>query len=142
MNVAIDPRSGEHAEPKMGSERRFGLVFGGVLAIIGLWPLLRASEVRLWFLVIAAAFFAAASFAPRTLAPLNRLWFRIGILLGKVMTPLIMAVLFFVVVTPVGFLIHFFGKDSLRLKHDPTAKSYWIERSPPGPAAGSFNDQF
>ncbi len=96
-----------------------------------LWPLTRAGEVKLWSLAIAAVFLAAASLAPRALAPLNRLWFRIGILLGKVVTPLVMGILFFVMVTPIGFLMRLFGSDPLRLKRKPAAKSYLIERSPP-----------
>jgi len=142
MNDALDPRSGNHAEPKMGSERNFGLVFAAVFAIISLWPLLSAEKARLWLLAIAAIFLAAAFVAPHTLAPLNRLWYRIGILLGKVVTPLVLGVLWFAVVTPVGLLMRLFGKDPLRLKREPAAKSYWIERSPPGPIAGSLKDQF
>ena len=142
MNDALDPRSGNHAEPKMGSERSFGLVFAAVFAIISLWPLLSAEKARLWLLAIAAIFLAAAFVAPHTLAPLNRLWYRIGILLGKVVTPLVLGVLWFAVVTPVGLLMRLFGKDPLRLKREPAAKSYWIERSPPGPIAGSLKNQF
>ena len=126
----------------MGSERNFGLVFAAVFAIISLWPLLSAEKARLWLLAIAAIFLAAAFVAPHTLAPLNRLWYRIGILLGKVVTPLVLGVLWFAVVTPVGLLMRLFGKDPLRLKREPAAKSYWIERSPPGPIAGSLKNQF
>jgi len=142
MNDALDPRSGKHEQPKMGSERSFGLVFAAVFAIIALWPLIHADKPRFWFLAIAAVFLAAALIAPGSLAPLNRLWFRIGILLGKVVTPLVMGVLWFVVVTPVGVLMRLFGKDPLRLKHELSVKSYWIERSPPGPIPGSLKDQF
>ena len=142
MNDVPEPRSGHYAQPKMGSERNFGLVFAAVFAIIGLLPLLRADKVHLWSLATAAIFLAAALMAPRALAPLNRVWFRLGILLGKVVTPLVMGVLYFVVVTPVGFLMRLFGKDPLRLEREPAAKSYWIERSPPGPVRGSLKDQF
>jgi Saxitoxin biosynthesis operon protein SxtJ len=142
MNNALDPRSGKHAEPKMGSERNFGLVFAVVFAFIALWPLVRADKIHLWALAISAVFLIAAFIAPRVLAPLNRLWFQIGILLGKVVTPVVMGILFLVAVTPVGFIMRLFGKDPLKLKRELTAKSYWIERSPPGPAAGSLKDQF
>jgi predicted membrane metal-binding protein len=137
-----DPRGGTHVPPKIGSGRSFGLVFAGVFAVIALWPLVREDKLRLWSLVIAAGFLGVAFVAPRALAPLNRLWFRTGMLLGKVVTPLVMGVLFIVVVTPVGFLMRLFGKDPLRLKFEPASKSYWIKRSPPGPVAGSLKNQF
>ena len=74
--------------------------------------------------------------------PLNRLWFLLGMMLGKIMTPVVMSLLFFVVVTPVGFLMRAFGQDPLRLKRERNAESYWIKRSPPGPAAESLKNQF
>ena len=134
--------SAEHAQPKMGSERNFGLVFAAVFVLMGVLPLVRTGEVRLWPLPIAAVFLAAAVVRPRALAPLNRLWFRIGILLGKVMTPLVMGVLFFVTVTPVGLLMRLFGKDPLRLKREPAAESYWLERPGPSITGESLKDQF
>jgi predicted membrane metal-binding protein len=142
MNDALDPRRGNHTEPKIGSERNFGIVFAAVFVTIALWPLIRAEKAHLWLLPIAIIFLAAAFLAPRTLAPLNRLWFRIGILLGKVVTPLVMGVLWLAVLTPIGLLMRLFGRDPLRLKRQPAAKSYWIERSPPGPIAGSLKNQF
>jgi hypothetical protein len=142
LNDIVDLRSGSGAEPRMGSERSFGFVFAAVFAFIALWPIVYGNTIRLWSLAIGAIFLAAAFLAPRSLAPLNRLWFRIGILLGKIMTPFVMGVLFFLTVTPVGFLMRRFGTDPLRLKRKPASKSYLIERSPPGPAAGSLKDQF
>ena len=142
MTDALEFSRRKYSEPKMGSERSFGLVFAAVFTIIGLWPLVRVGEVRLWSLAIAAVFFAVGIVAPRALAPLNRLWFRIGIMLGKIVTPIVMGLLFFVTVTPVGFLMRLFGKDPLRLKREPAAKTYWIDRLPPGPAAESLKDQF
>jgi hypothetical protein len=142
INDSLDPRYVKHAQLKMSSERSFGLVFAAVFAFIALWPLVHANKMHLWSLAIAAVFLGAAFLAPRALAPLNRLWFRIGIMLGKIVTPLAMGVLFFLIVTPVGFLMRLFGNDPLRLKRSPTSKSYLIERSPPGLAAGSLKDQF
>jgi hypothetical protein len=142
MDDALDPRSGEHAQPKIGSERSFGIMFAVVFAIIGLWPLVRGGSVRLWPLAAATVFLGAAIMAPRALLPFNRLWFRLGMVLSKVMTPLVMGVLFVVAVMPVGFLMRLFGKDPLRLRREPRAESYWIERSPPGPTAESLKDQF
>jgi hypothetical protein len=140
MNGAIHPHSENDVRP--GSDRNFGLFFAAAFAFIALWPLVRGGKVHLSLFAIAAAFLAAAFLAPRALAPLNRLWFQIGILLGKVVTPLVMVVLWFAVVTPVGLLMRLFGNDPLRLKREPMSKSYWIERSPPGPVAGSLKDQF
>jgi hypothetical protein len=143
MSNALFPGlSAGHAQPKMGSERNFGLVFAAVFALMGLAPLVHAGGVRLWPLPVAAAFLAVTAVRPGALAPLNRLWFRIGILLGKVMTPVMMGVLFFVVVTPVGLLMRLCGKDPLRLKREPAAKSYWLERSGLGLTAESLKDQF
>jgi hypothetical protein len=142
MNDALDPRSGNYAHPKIGSDRNFGLVFAAVFTIIALWPLTRADKVHLWSLAIAAVFLGAAFMAPRWLAPLNRLWFRLGILLGRIVTPLVMGVLWLLVVTPIGLLMRFCGRDPLRLKRELAARSYWIERSPPGPIPGSLKDQF
>jgi hypothetical protein len=142
MNDALSSHGGSHSEPKLGSERNFGLVFAAIFAIVALWPLVHGEKPHLWFLPVAAIFLAAASLVPRALAPLNRLWFRIGLLLGKVVTPLVMAVLWFAVLTPAGFVMRRFGRDPLRLKTVPTAKTYWVERSPPGPMPGSLKDQF
>jgi Saxitoxin biosynthesis operon protein SxtJ len=142
MNDFLDPRSEKHPELKIGSERSFGLVFAAVFAFIALWPLVGGGTAHLLPLAIAVLFLAAAILAPRALALPNRLWFLVGILLGKVVTPLVMGVLFWVVVTPVAFLMRLFGNDPLRLKRKPAVKSYFIERSPPGPVAGSLKDQF
>ena len=134
--------SAGHAGPKISSERNFGLVFAGVFALISLSPLIHANQMRVWPLPIAAVFLAAAILAPRALAPLNRLWFLIGILLGKIVTPLVMTMLFFVVVTPVGVVMRLCGNDPLRLKRDRAAKSYWLDRPLLGPTTESFKDQF
>jgi hypothetical protein len=142
MNDALDPHSETHGQPKMGTERNFGRVFAAVFAIIAVWPLVRGGQVRLWSLATAAVLLAVTLIAPRTLAPLNRIWFQIGILVSKVMTPLVMGLLWLVVMTPVAFLMRVFGQDPLRLKRELTAKSYWLERQPPGPVAGSLKDQF
>lgn len=126
----------------MGSERSFGLVFTAVFIIIGLWPLKVGGDMRLWALGVASAFLIIALVAPRALRPLNLLWFKFGQLLHHVVTPVVMGLLFFLVVTPVGLLMRATGKDPMRLRRDPTAASYWIERSPPGPPPDSMKNQF
>jgi hypothetical protein len=125
------------------SDRSFGLVFAGFFALLTLLKLWRGWTAWGWvFLGVAAAFAAAALAAPRILAPLNRLWLKLGLLLHKVVTPIIMALLFYGVVTPMGVLMRLLGKDLLRLKRDPGAASYWIERQPPGPAPDTMKNQF
>ncbi|MCA1907020.1 MAG: SxtJ family membrane protein [Magnetospirillum sp.] len=132
-----------HSGPvQMGSERSFGLVFAAVFAIIALWPLKSGGDPRLWAVGVASAFLVVAVVAPKALKPLNLVWFKFGLLLHKVMTPLIMGLLFFVTVTPIGLLMRATGKDPMRLKRDPAATSYWITRDPPGPAPASMKNQF
>jgi predicted membrane metal-binding protein len=130
------------SDVKQGSDKSFGLVFAGFFAIVGLWPLFKGEEIRLWALILAALFLAAAFLRPEILKPLNRVWFLFGLLLHKIVSPLIMGLLFFVSVTPIAVIMRLAGKDPLRLKRDPNANSYWILRDPPGPPAGGMTHQF
>lgn len=126
-----------------GSDRSFGIVFAVVFAIIGLWPVVfSGSSPRWWAMVIAAVFALIAIFKPSLLARANILWAGLGILIGKFVTPIVMVILFFVTVTPVGLLMRVFKKDPLNIRFDPQATSYWIERDPPGPDAESMRNQF
>jgi hypothetical protein len=125
-----------------GTERSFGIVFALVFTVIGLWPLISGGAVRTWSLLIAAAFLLAGFAAPAILAPLNRLWFRFGMLLGRIVSPVVMALLYYVTVMPTGLLMRLFGKDVLRLKFDSQAETYWIPREPPGPPPDSLKQQF
>ncbi|CAA6605033.1 conserved membrane hypothetical protein [Rhodospirillaceae bacterium LM-1] len=127
---------------KQGSDRGFGLVFTAFFSIIGLWPLMGGESPRPWALGLAALFLAVSFIRPSLLKPLNRVWFLFGLLLHKIISPLIMGLLFFLTVTPTGFIMRALGKDSLRLKRDPNAASYWIMRDPPGPDAGGMTRQF
>lgn len=131
------------ATPVTGSsDRSFGLVFAAFLALVGLSPLLHHRGPRLEALVPAALFLAAALVAPTLLAPLNRLWFRFGLLLHRLVSPVMMAAIFYLVVTPAGLLMRWRGKDPLHRRFDRAATSYWIVRQPPGPPAGSMSNQF
>lgn len=130
------------SEVRGSSDRSFGLVFAVVFLTIGLWPLVRGGTLRAWALVLAGAFLIAALTRPSLLAPLNRLWTRFGLLLGKVTTPIVMSILFYLVVTPTGLLMRLFGKDPLRLSRDREADSYWIKREPPGPSPETMTNQF
>lgn len=127
---------------KMGSERGFGLVFAVVFAIIGLVPLIDDEPVRMWALGVAVAFLAITLIFPRALRPLNIAWFKFGLLLYKITNPIVMAVMYYIALVPVGLLMKVFGKDPLHRRFDPDAKSYWIDREPPGPEPESMKRQF
>lgn len=132
----------EHRKTAIGSEKSFGLVFGVVFLLISLTPLLRGAAPRWWALILATVFAVLAFWAPALLAPLNRVWFRFGLLLHRIVNPLIMALLYFGAVVPIGLILRAQGKDLLRLKRDRAAPSYWIARDPAGPARGSMSKQF
>jgi hypothetical protein len=131
-----------HRRTEIGSNRAFGIVFAVVFAIITLWPLLSGRAPRLWAAVIAGIFLAAALFAPKILSPLNRAWFRLGLALHRVVNPVVMAVIYYGTVVPIGLILRLRGKDPLRLKRDADATTYWISRDPPGPPRGSMTRQF
>ena len=123
------------------SNRGFGLVFTGVFVVIGLWPLATGAPPRLWSLMISGAVLLVTLAAPSLLARPRRLWLRFGLLLHRIVSPVILAFLFYGVVTPTGLLMRLFRVDSLRLHHR-SEKSYWIERDPPGPKPDSLSHQF
>lgn len=125
-----------------GPERGFGIVMAVALAIVASINLWHDGRWWPWLAGIALAFLAAAFLWPAGLKPLNLLWFKFGLLLHKVVNPLIMGLLFFVTVWPTGLVMRALGRDLLRLKRDPDAASYWIVRQPPGPAPESMKDQF
>jgi len=111
-----------------GSDRSFGLVFAGVFGVIGILPLLHEGQPRLWSLGLAAAFGLVALTAPKALRRMNLLWFRVGFLLGAVVIPVVMAILFFVLLTPIAFARRRFGTPGLQLGPAPAEKTYWIKR--------------
>ena len=125
-----------------GSDRGFGIFFAVVFAAFGLYPLLGGGPPRGWLLALAAALLAVALLRARWLAPANRVWFRLGLLLHRIASPVVMAVIYFAVVTPTGLIMRALGKDPLHLARDPEAESYWIRRDPPGPERGSMTNQF
>ena len=127
---------------KGSSDRGFGLVVGGIFLLLGCWPLLHGLSPR-WYLVVPAALLIIfGAVAPSLLAPLNRAWMKLGLLLHRVVAPVLMGIVFFGVVLPIGLFMRLRGKDILRLKVDPNARSYWIVRDPPGPAPGDLKNQF
>jgi hypothetical protein len=129
-------------EVTAGSERGLGIVFFAVFLLIGLLPLLFGDSPRLWSLGVAAVFLLVALFRPRLLSPLNRIWFSFGLLLHKIVTPVIMGLLFYLTVTPTGAIMRLMGKDPLHQRLDPEAETYWIERNPAGPDPQSMRNQF
>ena len=129
-------------ELKTSSDRSFGLVFAAVFAIIGLWPLLHEASLRWWGLAVAAGFLAVALIRPNLLRHLNRIWTQFGLLLHKIVTPVVMSLLFFVTVTPIGLIMRLFGKRPLQLGFEPQIESYWIVLDPPGPAPESMKMPF
>ncbi|MGD9784571.1 MAG: SxtJ family membrane protein [Hyphomicrobiaceae bacterium] len=133
-----------HHQTRIGSERNFGIVFAVVFSIIGLWPMVFGSGgIRLWSILVGSAFLAFAFLRPGLLKPLNVAWFRLGILLGRVVSPVVMALVFFGVVTPTAVALRLSGKDPLRLKKAPAGQqSYWIDRLPADPDSASMKNQF
>ena len=131
-----------HESAKTGTDRAFGLIFSGVFAVIAVVPLLSGRSVRAWSLAVAAAFLIVALAKPSLLRPIHKAWLRLGGVLQKITNPLVMALLFYGVVTPTALIMRLFGQDPLRLRFDPQAKSYWIERRPPGPDPQTMRHQF
>ena len=116
---------------KLPSNRNFGLVFFVFFLIIGLWPLLGTNEIRYWSIFFSIIFFLLGITNSKLLNPLNKIWFNFGILLGKMISPLIMGIIFFLIITPIGVIMRVFGKDILSLKYNKKNKSYWIEKNGP-----------
>jgi len=110
-----------------GSNKSFGIVFFIVFILIGFYPLIDNGELRLWSLIISIIFLVLGLTNSKLLSPLNILWFKFGLFLGKITSPLILGFIFFIVVTPTGILMRFFKKDLLNIKFNSN-KSYWIEK--------------
>jgi len=115
---------------KISSNRSFGIVFFIVFLLIAFYPLIYSEEIRIWSLIVSLIFLILGLINSRILTPLNKLWFKFGILLGKIISPIIMGIIFFLVVTPIGLIMRFLGKDVLNLKFNAN-KSYWIEKTGP-----------
>ena len=130
---------------KGSSDRAFGVVFAMFFTIVGLWPLTAGFDtidrLNWWGFAVAAVILAVALARPAVLGPANRLWFRFGQLLHRVISPVVMAVLFFVVLTPFAVVMRLAGRDPMRRAFDGEAASYWITREP-GPTPDSMKNQF
>ena len=115
---------------KIGSNRSFGIVFFVFFLIIATYPLINGGELRLWSLLISIVFLFLGLVNSKILNPLNKLWFKFGIFLGKIISPLVMGIIFFLVVTPIGLLMRLLSKDLLNLRFNNNS-SYWIEKTEP-----------
>ena len=115
---------------KISSNKSFGIVFFIVFLIIGIYPLINNGDIRIWSITLSLAFLFLGLINSKILTPLNKFWFKFGILLGKIISPLIMGLIFFCVVTPIGFIMKLLGKDLLNLKFNKD-RTYWIDRNGP-----------
>ena len=113
---------------KMASNRSFGLVFFFVLLIVSIWPISNGESFNLWILLISTIFLTLGLLNSTLLTPLNKLWFKLGIFLGNLISPIVMGIIFFLVVTPIGIIMQILGKDLLKIKFSKKKKSYWIIR--------------
>jgi len=124
---------------KIGSNRNFGLVFFFVFLVISLWPLMHDGSIRIWSIIIALNFLILGLINSNLLTPLNKLWFKFGIALGAVIAPIVMSIIFFLAITPIGLLMKILGKDLLNKKINKEKNTYWIKRDVP---VGTMKRQF
>ena len=122
---------------KISSNRSFGLFFFGIFLIISLWPLLDNQDIRIWSLIVSLIFLILGILNSNLLKPFNKIWFKFGIFLGKIVSPIIMGLVYFLVVTPTGFIMRFLGKDLLKLKKNKN-NTYWLAKN----YKSNMKDQF
>jgi len=113
---------------KIPSNRSFGLLFFIVFLVISLWPLKFQEDLRLWAFILSSIFLVLGVLNSKFLTPLNKLWLKFGFFLGSIMSPIVMGIVFFIVVTPVGLIMRFLGKDLLRINKNKFVSTYWISR--------------
>ena len=128
-----------YIQTEQSSEKSFGVVFSIVFLIVALYPLINSEGLRIWALVVSIIFFLLAFVAPKVLVLPNKIWFKFGLLLGSIIAPIVMAMVYFITVLPTGIIMRLLGKDLLKQKLDNNAKSYWIKRSEP---MGSMKNQY
>ena len=128
-----------HTSTEQSSEKSFGVTFSIVFLIVSLFSLINSEDLRLWSLVVSVIFLLLAYLAPKILSIPNKLWFKFGMLLGSIVAPIVMALVYIATVLPTGFIMRLLGKDLLKQGLDKNTKSYWIERKEP---MGSMKNQF
>jgi hypothetical protein len=127
---------------KLPTNRNFGWFFAAIFSAVTAYAYWRGwSTVSLVTLIAAILFAVATVLSPQLLAPLNRLWYGFGMLLGKIVNPIVLGLIFFVLITPVSLVTRLFGRDELKMKKR-NVESYWTDRSPPGPPSDSFKNQY
>jgi hypothetical protein len=127
---------------KGSSNRTFGLVMAIFFGMLSLLPLIHGDVILLWMLAPSGSFFLLALISPHLLTKPNHWWTRFGLVLGNLISPIFLGVVFYLTILPIGILLRISGKDLLRLKFNPLATSYWILRQPPGPDPKSMDKQF
>lgn len=138
----MDLPSARKPELVLPSNRSIGLLFTAVFAVVAVWPLLFGEAFRIWAAVVCTALAAITLLAPDALAPLNRAWMRFGALLHRITSPIVLAFIYFAVITPFGLVMRVAGRRPLALARDPSAETYWTDRDPPGPEPDSIRNQF
>lgn len=116
---------------KISSNRNFGLVFFFIFLVVSIWPLTHNESPRIWSAIISLAFLILVLTRSKLLTPLNRLWAKFGIILGSIIAPIVMGVVFFLVITPIGLVMKIIGKDLLSIKYDKKKETYWVKRDRP-----------
>ena len=124
---------------KISSNRSFGLLFFVIFLIVSLWPLTHEGSIRIWSVIISVVFLILGLLNSKFLTPLNLLWFKLGMILGAIVSPIVMGIVFFLVVTPTGFILRIMGKDLLNKKYDKEKETYWIKREA---SIGTMKRQF
>ena len=124
---------------KKTSERSFGILFGIIFLIISLWPLLNSNNLRLWSLAVSLTFFLISFLKPVLLKTINNAWIKLGEILGRIIAPLVMAIIYFLILTPISLLVRLFGKDLIGIKYSNDKRSYWVKRKK---HLGSMDKQF
>ncbi len=124
---------------KRSSNRSFGLLFFVVFMVIAFWPLTKKSEINLYLISIALIFLVLGLLNSKILSPLNKAWIKLGEILGRIIAPVVMAIVYFIILTPISLLVRLFGKDLIGMKFSNDIKSYWIKRKK---HLGSMDKQF
>ena len=124
---------------KRSSNRSFGLLFFVVFLVISFWPLTKKSEINLYLISIALIFLVLGLQNSKILSPLNKAWIKLGEILGRIVAPVVMAIVYFIILTPISLLVRLFGKDLIGMKFSNDIKSYWVKRKK---HLGSMDKQF
>lgn len=142
MNTQLHEQLDRDEEVPRASERSFGILFAIVFTIVALWPLMSGTHIRLWAAAVAVGFALLAFFQPRALRPLNSAWLALGRVLHRVVSPVILGLVYITTVIPTGLFLRLTRRDPLRLKMDRAATSYWQKRDPADSPLNSLKNQF